>query len=300
MALVGGQFAHTESITGAVVSCRVSEDIISVWSVDADDNDANNSIGANLRELLHLPAHVHTEYRRHQEGLGDKPRGHVHSHSHARRPHAEEPTGQRVQGEGYHHRPYQPRTTTAPAASTGGAPAGVAPGSWDREGTQGTYRSRGYRAHTAGQPGAPGSTGAVVPGAATTHGAAPHSTTGFAKRETDAGELDWSRVRGSALTQTPSAGSDGAPSSSADGGLGRSRSYGATGTTGTGYNNTAAPAQGSTPSSSYWDRTRRTGEAAPAAVATGALPRSSSEGGAWVRSRKPMEPSLPDAGGDRL
>ena len=55
LAIVGEQFDVGNEICGAKLSIRFSEDIISLWNRNADNNDANGKIHDQMRRSMGLP-----------------------------------------------------------------------------------------------------------------------------------------------------------------------------------------------------------------------------------------------------
>ena len=74
LALLGGQFPGVPEgeVCGAVVSIRYSEDIVSVWNKTANDREIADRVRDAIKRILHLPTHVHMEYKPHQASLADK------------------------------------------------------------------------------------------------------------------------------------------------------------------------------------------------------------------------------------
>lgn len=67
MALVGEQFGDVGcQVCGVVVSVRQHEDILSVWTQDAKDDDAIAKIRDLIKKHLDLPTFVTLDYKRHQ------------------------------------------------------------------------------------------------------------------------------------------------------------------------------------------------------------------------------------------
>eukprot|EP00629_Pelagomonadales_sp_RCC1024_P013120 CAMPEP_0119265610 /NCGR_PEP_ID=MMETSP1329-20130426/4381_1 /TAXON_ID=114041 /ORGANISM="Genus nov. species nov., Strain RCC1024" /LENGTH=192 /DNA_ID=CAMNT_0007265449 /DNA_START=205 /DNA_END=779 /DNA_ORIENTATION=- len=74
MAFVGEQFGDVGcQVCGVVVSVRSQEDIISVWTSEAQDTEAVNSIRDSIKSHLDLPNFVTLEYKPHR--LRDAPSG---------------------------------------------------------------------------------------------------------------------------------------------------------------------------------------------------------------------------------
>jgi len=73
LAILGQQFPVPDGeICGAVISIRYSEDIVSVWNKTSNDRDITERIRDGIKKVLHLPGHVHMEYKPHQASLQDK------------------------------------------------------------------------------------------------------------------------------------------------------------------------------------------------------------------------------------
>lgn len=73
LAILGQQFPVPDGeICGAVISIRYSEDIVSVWNKTSNDRDITERIRDAIKKVLHLPGHVHMEYKPHQASLQDK------------------------------------------------------------------------------------------------------------------------------------------------------------------------------------------------------------------------------------
>eukprot|EP00127_Corallochytrium_limacisporum_P003761 Clim_evm93s152 gene=Clim_evmTU93s152 len=64
LAMVGGNMPS--DICGAVISTRLNEDILSVWTADAKDQESIQRCQVFLKEQLLLPVHVVMEYKEHQ------------------------------------------------------------------------------------------------------------------------------------------------------------------------------------------------------------------------------------------
>mmetsp|Transcript_23802 Transcript_23802/g.30973 ORF Transcript_23802/g.30973 Transcript_23802/m.30973 type:complete len:252 (+) Transcript_23802:39-794(+) len=66
LAIIGEQFGDlTDHICGAVISIRTNDDIISLWNVDANDQEANLKMRDLIKDILQLPNFVQLEYKRH-------------------------------------------------------------------------------------------------------------------------------------------------------------------------------------------------------------------------------------------
>ncbi|KAJ0408127.1 hypothetical protein P43SY_002097 [Pythium insidiosum] len=72
LAIIGEQFDVGNEICGAVVSIRYTEDVISLWNRNADNNEACYRIRDTMRKVLNLPQFVALEYRRHDQSLNDQ------------------------------------------------------------------------------------------------------------------------------------------------------------------------------------------------------------------------------------
>lgn len=71
MAFVGETFGDVGcQVCGVVVSVRAQEDILSVWTADARDEDAVAKIRDAIKAHLDLPTFVTLEYKRHQHHGG--------------------------------------------------------------------------------------------------------------------------------------------------------------------------------------------------------------------------------------
>ncbi|KAI8804957.1 translation initiation factor eIF 4e-like domain-containing protein [Cladochytrium replicatum] len=71
MALVGDQFDVGAEISGAVISVRHSEDILSVWNQNAEAIRINMKIRDTLKRVLSLPPNCIVEYKAHKSSLSD-------------------------------------------------------------------------------------------------------------------------------------------------------------------------------------------------------------------------------------
>lgn len=67
LALIGGQFVGIPDgeITGAVISCRDREDVLSVWTKSGGNARMVNKVKEATRRLLRLPNHVTLHYHNH-------------------------------------------------------------------------------------------------------------------------------------------------------------------------------------------------------------------------------------------
>jgi len=71
LAIIGEQFDVGDEICGCVLSCRFSEDIISVWNRHSTDRNARLHIRDTARQILDLPANTTFEYKPHVDALKD-------------------------------------------------------------------------------------------------------------------------------------------------------------------------------------------------------------------------------------
>jgi len=67
LALLGGQFVGIPDgeITGAVISCRDREDVLSVWTKSGGNARMVNKVKEAMRRLLRIPNHVTLHYHNH-------------------------------------------------------------------------------------------------------------------------------------------------------------------------------------------------------------------------------------------
>lgn len=73
LAIIGEQFDVGDEICGAVISVRPAEDVLSVWTKTADNLEATTQIRDQLRRILHLPANIPMDYKKHQDTPSTKP-----------------------------------------------------------------------------------------------------------------------------------------------------------------------------------------------------------------------------------
>lgn len=71
LAIVGEQFDVGDELCGCVLSCRFSEDIISVWNKQSINRNSCLKIRDTLRRVLELPAEATFEYKPHVDALKD-------------------------------------------------------------------------------------------------------------------------------------------------------------------------------------------------------------------------------------
>ena len=64
MAMLGEQFMVGEEITGAEISLRYTEDIISIWNKTADDEGVVNRIRDTFRRVMNLPDSCIIQYQK--------------------------------------------------------------------------------------------------------------------------------------------------------------------------------------------------------------------------------------------
>eukprot|EP01139_Manchomonas_bermudensis_P009909 Amastigsp_a339675_213.p1 type:complete len:194 gc:universal Amastigsp_a339675_213:683-102(-) len=64
-AFIGEAFSAHAHITGIVMSCKPSDDALSIWTDDANDKDSIASIKEDLVALLKLPPRTRIDYRKH-------------------------------------------------------------------------------------------------------------------------------------------------------------------------------------------------------------------------------------------
>ena len=64
-AIVGEQFGVGDEICGAVLSLRFQEDIISLWTRNATNHEANDRIRLMMQRTLRLPPNGVSEYKSH-------------------------------------------------------------------------------------------------------------------------------------------------------------------------------------------------------------------------------------------
>ena len=73
LAIIGEQFEVGDEICGAVINVRPAEDVLSVWTKSADNLEATTQIRDQLRRILHLPANIPMDYKKHQDTPSTKP-----------------------------------------------------------------------------------------------------------------------------------------------------------------------------------------------------------------------------------
>ncbi|KAL3625494.1 hypothetical protein CASFOL_030948 [Castilleja foliolosa] len=71
LALVGGQLDSDDNICGVVLSIRVNEDILSVWSRNASDRQAVMGLRDAIKRHLKLPQNYVMDYKPHDASLRD-------------------------------------------------------------------------------------------------------------------------------------------------------------------------------------------------------------------------------------
>jgi translation initiation factor 4E len=71
LALVGEQFEDSDELCGCVLSCRFSEDIISVWNKQSHNRNSCIKIRDTLRRVLEIPLGATFEYKPHVEAIKD-------------------------------------------------------------------------------------------------------------------------------------------------------------------------------------------------------------------------------------
>lgn len=72
LALIGEQFELGDEICGAKLSIRFSEDIISLWNRNADNQEVTDKIRDMMRRFMGLPNFIQMEYKRHTQSITDK------------------------------------------------------------------------------------------------------------------------------------------------------------------------------------------------------------------------------------
>lgn len=58
-------------ICGAVMSIRYSEDILSIWNEDAQDEKSKQALAESFKKVLCLPPTVSLEYKAHDVAMKD-------------------------------------------------------------------------------------------------------------------------------------------------------------------------------------------------------------------------------------
>nr|KAJ3403054.1 Eukaryotic translation initiation factor 4E type 2 [Polyrhizophydium stewartii] len=71
LAIVGDQFEVGDEISGAVISIRHSEDILSLWNKSGEDGRTNLRIRDILKRVLNLPQNCVIEYKTHKAAVTD-------------------------------------------------------------------------------------------------------------------------------------------------------------------------------------------------------------------------------------
>lgn len=71
LAIVGEQFDVGDELCGCVLSCRFSEDIISVWNKTSLNRKGCLAIRDTLRRVLEIPLEATFEYKPHVDALKD-------------------------------------------------------------------------------------------------------------------------------------------------------------------------------------------------------------------------------------
>jgi len=69
LASIGADFDDDPQIVGLVVSIRKPMDKISLWTTNADDENAVRRIGRHFKQILQLPASVKLGYQAHSDAL---------------------------------------------------------------------------------------------------------------------------------------------------------------------------------------------------------------------------------------
>jgi len=74
LALIGGQLQAVPDgeVCGAVLSVRMSEDILGIWNKTANDREIVERLRDAIRRCLQLPAQANLEYKPHQNSLQDR------------------------------------------------------------------------------------------------------------------------------------------------------------------------------------------------------------------------------------
>lgn len=65
LALVGEQVEYAEVITGAVLSIRVSNHVIQVWTRALESESLCNAVRESIRKLVGLASHLTIDYKPH-------------------------------------------------------------------------------------------------------------------------------------------------------------------------------------------------------------------------------------------
>eukprot|EP00912_Choanoflagellata_sp_UC4_P002159 UC4_evm4s1369 len=69
LAIVGNQFPDKNEICGAVMSIRYNEDILSLWTRNADNTDAQIEVARVMKQVLHLKDGDNIDYKNHSHML---------------------------------------------------------------------------------------------------------------------------------------------------------------------------------------------------------------------------------------
>ncbi|KAJ3095015.1 Eukaryotic translation initiation factor 4E type 2 [Phlyctochytrium planicorne] len=72
LAIISDQFDVGNEICGAVISIRHSEDILSVWNLNADAGRVNLKIRDTIKRVLGLPPNCIMEYKAHSQAITDQ------------------------------------------------------------------------------------------------------------------------------------------------------------------------------------------------------------------------------------
>jgi hypothetical protein len=68
-AVIGEQFDVGNEICGIVVSCRMHEDVVSIWNRTSANKDAKMKILDVLRTLIKVPTNIPIDYKRHDSSI---------------------------------------------------------------------------------------------------------------------------------------------------------------------------------------------------------------------------------------
>ncbi|TPX36558.1 hypothetical protein SmJEL517_g01211 [Synchytrium microbalum] len=71
IAVIGDNFGDSSEITGAVISIRNNEDILSLWNTNASEGRIGLRIRDTMKKLLDLPGNCTMEYKAHTAALTD-------------------------------------------------------------------------------------------------------------------------------------------------------------------------------------------------------------------------------------
>ncbi|TPX49793.1 hypothetical protein SeMB42_g00601 [Synchytrium endobioticum] len=71
LAVIGDSFDVGGEISGAVLSIRHSEDILSLWNLSANEGRVNLRIRDTMKKMLDLPPNCTMEYKAHLNSIGD-------------------------------------------------------------------------------------------------------------------------------------------------------------------------------------------------------------------------------------